>query len=112
LQEGQLPACVENCPAEALKFGKRSELIEEARRRIHDDPDAYVHEIYGEDEVGGTSWLYLSSVPFDQIGFRTDLGETAYPRYTQEFLYGVPIVLTLLPPFLLALNSATKGDNG
>jgi formate dehydrogenase iron-sulfur subunit len=112
LQEGEQPACVENCPVGALQFGKRSELIEEARRRIYDDPDTYVHEIYGEDEVGGTSWLYLSAAPFDQIGFRTDLGKTAYPKYTQEFLYGVPIVLTLLPPFLLALSSATKGDNG
>jgi len=112
LQEGEQPACVENCPAGALTFGKRSELIEEARRRIHDDPDTYVHHIYGEDEVGGTSWLYLSAAPFDQIGFRTDLGETAYPKYTQEFLYGVPIVLTLLPPFLLALSSATKSNNG
>jgi formate dehydrogenase iron-sulfur subunit len=112
LEKGELPACVENCPAGALTFGKRDELIEEARRRINDNPDAYIHEIFGEDEVGGTSWLYLSAAPFDQIGFRTDLGDTAYPKYTQEFLYGVPIVLTLLPPFLLALSSATKGDNG
>ena len=48
LKQGELPACVENCPAEALTFGKRSEMIVEARRRIVEDPDAYVDHIYGE----------------------------------------------------------------
>ena len=47
-------------------------------------------------------------MPFDQIGFRTDLGTTAYPEFTKGFLYGVPIVLTLWPGFLLALSQATK----
>jgi Fe-S-cluster-containing dehydrogenase component len=108
LAEGEKPACVENCPAEALTFGRRSELLAEARRRIVEDPDGYVDHIYGEHEVGGTGWLYLSAVPFDQIGFRTDLGQVAYPRLTEDFLYGVPIVLTLWPAFLLALSQATK----
>jgi len=108
LVEGQQPACVENCPAEALTFGKRSEMIAEARRRIYAEPGGYVEQIYGEHEVGGTGWLYLASVPFEQLGFRTDLGSVAYPRLTEDFLYGVPIVLTLWPAFLLALSQATK----
>lgn len=108
LKQGELPACVENCPAEALTFGKRSEMIVEARRRIVEDPDAYVDHIYGEHEVGGTGFLYLAAVPFEQLGFRTDLGSLAYPELTQDFLYGVPVVLTLWPAFLLALSNATK----
>jgi len=36
LQEGEEPACVSECPEEALVFGKRRDLIEEARRRILD----------------------------------------------------------------------------
>ena len=108
LKEGQLPACVENCPAEALSFGKRSEMISEARKRIVEDSDTYFEHIYGEHEVGGTGFLYLSPVPFEQVGFRTDLGNVAYPLLTQDFLYGVPIVLTLWPAFLLALSNATK----
>ncbi len=110
LQEGEEPACVSECPEEAVVFGKRRELIEEARRRIYENPDQYVHEIYGEHEVGGTGYLYLSAVPFEQIGMRTDLGSTPYPEYTKTFLYSVPIVLTLWPAFLLAVNKATKRE--
>ncbi len=108
LEEGELPACVENCPYEAVTFGPRSEMLEEARRRIYEEPDRYVHHIYGEHEAGGTSWLYLASVPFEQLGFRTDLGTTPYPDLTREFLYAVPFVLTVVPPFLLAVSRAAK----
>jgi hypothetical protein len=44
------------------------------RRRIARKPDFYQQHIYGEYEAGGTSWLYLSSVPFEQLGFETEIG--------------------------------------
>jgi len=66
---GLQPACVTTCPSGALKFGEREELIAEARERIAAHPDQYVDHIYGEREVGGTSWLYLSPVPFEELGF-------------------------------------------
>ncbi len=111
---GEQPACVANCPAQALTFGRRENLLEEARHRIYSEPGRYVSHIYGEHEAGGTSWLYLSAVPFSQIGFKTDIGTTAYPTYTKEFLYAVPLVLTLVPPFLMGLRRATGqgGDEG
>lgn len=108
VRDGKLPACVESCPAEALMFGPRSEVLAEARRRIAEAPDDYVHHIYGEHEVGGTTWLYLSAVPFEDLGFPAGLGTTAYPELTREFLYGVPILLTLVPAFLLGLHGATN----
>jgi Fe-S-cluster-containing dehydrogenase component len=108
LREGKKPICVDNCPAEALLFGKRKELLEIARSRIYSEPDKYVHHIYGEYEAGGTGVLYLSSVPFEQLGFNTDIGTTSYPELTTGFLYAVPIVLTLWPAFLLALSNATR----
>jgi formate dehydrogenase iron-sulfur subunit len=107
LVEGQVPACVENCPAEALTFGKRGELLEIARERIYQNPDDYVHEIYGEHEAGGTSWLYISPVPFEELGFRTDLSTTGYPETTRDFLTAVPLVLVGWPALLLALRKAT-----
>jgi Fe-S-cluster-containing dehydrogenase component len=110
LKEGQQPACVENCPAEALLFGRRKDLLEIARNRIYENPNSYVHHIYGEHEAGGTGVLYLSSVPFEQLGFRTDLESAPYPELTKDFLYGVPVVLLLWPSFLLALSNATKKE--
>jgi ferredoxin len=110
IREGGVPACVESCPAEALTFGRRDALIAEARRRIYQAPDDYVDAIYGETEAGGTCWLYLASVPFDQLGFQTDVEHRPYPELTRNFLYGVPVVLTLAPPLLLALSRATRRD--
>ena len=108
VQEGQVPVCVENCPAEAVLFGKRSDMLEIARERIYADPDNYNHSIYGEHEVGGTGVLYLASVPFEELGLRTDLGTKSYPEYTKTFLYSVPAVLVLWPAMLLGLHSAAK----
>ena len=69
LGEGLEPACVKTCPSNALEMGDREELIARARERIKASPDKYVDHIYGENEVGGTSWLYLSPVPFEKLGF-------------------------------------------
>lgn len=111
LQEGQKPVCASECPAEALLFGKRRDLLEIARARIYAEPEKYYHHIYGEHEVGGTGVLYLSSVPFEEMGLRNDLGTTAYPEYNKTFLYSVPAVLILWPAFLLGLHNASSEKN-
>ena len=108
LEEGQIPACVEACPQDAIMLGKREELIDIARKRISDHPAEYIRHIYGENEVGGTNMLYLAGVPFEQLGFRTDLGNIPYPEYTKTFLYSVPLALLLGPAFMLGLRQATK----
>lgn len=104
LKKGQRPACVEGCPVEALSFGTRREMLELARGRIYTNPDHYVHSIYGEHEVGGTGWLYLAPVPFEELGFKTDLGTQPVPELTQDFLYSVPLVLFLWPAFLFGVS--------
>jgi Fe-S-cluster-containing dehydrogenase component len=100
LLEGKLPGCVESCPQEALLFGKREELIAVARERIRKHPDRYVDHIYGEHEMGGTNWLYISGVPFKKLGFRTDLGTTPAPKLTSGALSAVPIVMGVWPAIL------------
>jgi hypothetical protein len=107
LQEGDIPECINACPAEALLFGKRRELIEIARDRIYSDPDTYHHEIYGEHEAGGTGVLYLTAVPPEELGLLTDIGTVPYPERNKTFLYSVPAVLVLWPAFLLGLRNAS-----
>ena len=107
-KEGQVPACAEICPEEAIIFGKRSELIELAREKIRLKPDKYVDHIYGEYEVGGTCWLYVSPKPFEELGFRTDLDDTPRPALTKAFLSAVPLVLIMWPALLMGAYAFTQ----
>lgn len=97
LKDGRPPACVEACPQEALTFGNRDELIRRGRRRIEEKSGKYVDHIYGEHEAGGTSWMYLSSVPFEKVGFSTELPDTPILDSVKNFLGIVPMVLTIWP---------------
>jgi formate dehydrogenase iron-sulfur subunit len=109
IKEGKKPACADACPQEAILFGRRGDLLNMAHSRIGDHPGRYVKHIYGENEVGGTNILYLSGAPFEELGFRTDLGTVAYPEYTKTFLYSVPLVLLLGPAFMAGIRQA-RGD--
>ena len=108
LKEGLLPGCVESCPTEALSFGKRENLIKIAQKRINAHPDRYVDHIYGEHEMGGTSWLYLSGVPFKDIAMREDLGVEPAPTLTSGALSTVPIIAGLWPVLLVGIYAVSK----
>lgn len=95
LQEGRQPACTEACPTGATIFGDRDELVREARRRIAAEPDRYVDRIYGLEEAGGTSVLYLSPVPFEELGFNTALRNEPYPGLTWNILSKLPNVVSV-----------------
>lgn len=88
IENGQLPACVDACPIEAIIFGARKELIDIAHERIRTHPDRYVDHIYGEYEVGGTSWMYLSNHPFTDIGF-PELGDKSPAKLTESIQHGI-----------------------
>ena len=107
-KEGKEPACVEGCPMGAITFGKRSDLIKEARKRIHDDPDFYYDHIYGEHEAGGTGWMYIAGVPMNELGFKTDIQKKSYPSLTKGFIGSIAPVDILLPGVLLGIYAATK----
>jgi Fe-S-cluster-containing dehydrogenase component len=85
---GGVPACVEACPRQCLIYGKRSDLLEQAHDRISRHPGTYIDHVYGEYEAGGTSWLYLSGVPFESVGLRT-VSPDAPPRLSETIQHGV-----------------------
>jgi formate dehydrogenase iron-sulfur subunit len=91
LEEGQQPACVTSCPTGTLRFGRRGSLLAQAHAQIASNPHRYVNHVYGEKEAGGTSVLYLSSVPFTQLGFPA-LGTQTIPHYAEAVMKGTPVV--------------------
>jgi formate dehydrogenase iron-sulfur subunit len=93
-QAGQQPACVSACPSGALRLGEREDLLAQAHARIASNPGRYVDHVFGEFEVGGTAMLYLSDVPFEQLGFPTSLPRTAPPEETHKIISKLPFVLT------------------
>jgi formate dehydrogenase iron-sulfur subunit len=93
--QGGVTRCSEACPVEATITGDRDELIQIARKRIREKPDGYYPAIYGLKEVGGTSVLVLSAVPFDQIGYSTHLPDHNMPATTWPALSHIPEVVTI-----------------
>jgi len=87
-EEGVLPECVAACPRQTMVYGRRAKLLDLAREKIKAHPSDYVDHIYGEHEVGGASWLYLSSVPFEQIGF-VKLASDVPSAVTEAIQHGV-----------------------
>jgi Fe-S-cluster-containing dehydrogenase component len=105
---GLKPACAEVCPSGALTFGRRSELLEVAKSRIYTNPGRYLHHVYGEHEAGGTSWLYISDVPFEKLALRTGMPDAQYPGLVAGALGAPPFVMTLWPPLLMGLYVFSK----
>jgi formate dehydrogenase iron-sulfur subunit len=92
---GLATACATVCPTGATKFGDRDELIEEAKARLRASPDKYVNHIYGIEEVGGTSVLMLSDVPFESLGYRTNLSKEPLPLLTWNVLQEIPNLVSI-----------------
>ncbi len=103
LKQGLQTACAEACPTGATKFGDRDDLVREAYNRMQAGPGKYVDRIYGLDEVGGTSILYLSSVPFEELGFKTRLTHTPLPMLTWQALSKIPTVVSVGGVFLYGI---------
>lgn len=109
LLEGKLPGCVEACPKEALQYGKRRELINIAWDRVTASPDKYVQHVYGEHEMGGTSWIYIAPKPsFSAIGMDEHLGTTSAPELTSGALAAVPAVAGIWPVLLTGIYAISK----
>lgn len=93
LAAGQQTACAEACPTGATISGERATLLADAHKRIAATPGQYVPHIYGENEVGGTSVLQLSSIPFREFGLPTP-GSRPLPYLTADVIGHIPNVAT------------------
>jgi formate dehydrogenase iron-sulfur subunit len=105
--KGEQPACVSVCPTQALIFGERDELLKLAENTISAD-SKYVKHIYGQEEAGGTQWLYISDVPFEQLGMKTNITKTPLPQYTHQFLKHTPTIFIGGGVLFTALSFYTK----
>jgi formate dehydrogenase iron-sulfur subunit len=100
-KQGLQPACSGTCPTGALKFGRREDLIIEAKSRISTNPGMYVDHVYGETEIGGTSWLYIAAVPFEMLGLRK--------LQTESVTVNVKRAMNFVPPVLVGMAAAMTG---
>lgn len=87
------PACVKTCPTKTMFFGEYDDVLKEARNRVGNNSGKYVNHIYGEKEAGGTSWLYISGVPFDSLGFNKDITQRELPVLTWAYITKIPAVI-------------------
>ncbi len=103
LEEDERPACIAACPNGALRFGSRHELLAQAHAQVVSNPGRYVEHVYGEHEVGGTSVLYLSPVPFSLLGF-PELGGDPNPRYAEAVMKQTPTIALTVASVVTALH--------
>lgn len=83
---------------EALTYGRRSALLEIARKKVENYPDRYKNHIYGELEAGGTSWMYLTKADFKDLQFPV-LEKDPMPGTSESIQHG--IFAYFVPPLSL-----------
>lgn len=118
------PACAEVCPREAVIYGRRKDLLAEAKRRVAADPRRYNPIVYGETEGGGTQVLYLTAadVKFSDLGL-PDLPEHSGAQFSESvshapYVYGVtPVALYMGMAWVIRRNkkkeeAAGHGEEG
>lgn len=140
LDKGGLPGCVEVCPAGAIIFGSREELLAEAKKRLTLKPgqeyryprqtlqhnDAYQHKVphyqphvYGEKEGGGTQVLVLAAIPYQDLDLPAldDIATGARSEHIQHTIYkGMILPLVGLAGLSLVTwrntrNTHSEGDD-
>ncbi len=111
-KDGHYSACAEVCPTGATLYGRTSDLLAEAKRRLALKPGSvtryprgkiggpdqsyegpvgpYLQHVYGEEEYGGTQVLKLSAVAFEKVGMPNlpPKSSAATSETIQHTLYG------------------------
>lgn len=119
LSKGRPTACSSACPAGAITFGRRGELLKAAHQRIEASPELYIDHVYGEQEVGGSNVLYLGKkqVSFATLGLPdfdyrpvSGLTESIQHRIFQYFI--PPIAVYSILGGIMAYNQRRKKNAG
>ncbi len=128
-------ACAQVCPTGATLYGPVTELMAEAKRRLtlkpgtdHSVPRgrigagdnqtakaaAYVQQVYGEKELGGTQVLKIAAVPMDKLGMR-ELPERSFASVSetmQHSMYGYLITpAVVLGGLVVAAKRSVHDDD-
>jgi Fe-S-cluster-containing dehydrogenase component len=137
-KDGHYSACAEVCPTGATLYGKTSDLLAEAKRRLALKPGShavfprgnisggkdqsyenvvgnYLQHVYGEKEYGGTQVLKLSAVPFEKVGMPNLPPEAAaaHSENIQHALYGGLVMpLAVLGAMTFVAKRNVKQDDG
>ncbi|WP_370554058.1 hydrogenase 2 operon protein HybA [Edwardsiella tarda] len=135
IDQGKLPGCVEVCPAGAVIYGTRDELLAEAKKRLAARPgseyayprqtlhsnDSYLLPVaryqpcvYGEKEGGGTQVLVLAGVPYEKLGMPQldELSTGARSEHIQHTLYkGMILPLVVLAGLSVMTYRNTKNHH-
>ena len=111
LKKGGITACAEACPTGATLCGDLDDLKKEASRRIKENPDQYYNHVYGSEEAGGTNVLILSSVPFEQLGYVSNVPNQPMPNFTMQAMEKIPSVVSVGGVFLTGMYWLTKRKN-
>jgi formate dehydrogenase iron-sulfur subunit len=111
LKRGELTACAEACPVESTISGKMSDILAEAKRRLKENPNDYYQEIYGLQEAGGTNVLVISPVPFEQLGYLSNVPKQSVPEFTARAMEAIPTVVSVGGVILTGMYWLTKRKN-
>jgi hypothetical protein len=109
---------------EAITFGKRKDLLDDAHQRIRENPARYMDHVYGEEEAGGTCWMYVSGERFSKLGF-AQVSTQPVPKLTETIQHSLfsylwsPILLFGILGGIMAYTSRkdasgeanTRGDH-
>jgi len=134
VEKGGITGCAEYCPTGATLFGKFSDILAEAKRRIamkegeeynypvhtldsgYRTPKKvarYINYIYGEKDGGGTQYIVLSAVPFDRLGLPKlpDHSSGSKSEGLQHTLYkGLIAPVALLVGLMFAAHRSVKNE--
>jgi Fe-S-cluster-containing dehydrogenase component len=138
IKDGRYAACAEVCPTGATLYGKTTDLLAEAKRRIALQPGTntryprgriggpdqsfeapvatYLKHVYGEKEYGGTQVLKLSGVNFEKLGMPNlpPNSSAATSETIQHTLYGgliMPIAVLGILGFIAKRNVHDEDDS-